>query len=255
MSVIEHFKNIQTAAIGQITRESDDTFWVGYNEFNELILRAHCPLDYCMNNTVVFPLNNTDVQCAYNRSGLLCGACNSKGYCLVLGSSHCKQCTNSCLSLLIPFALMGVALVFLLFVCKLTVATGTLSGIVFYASVVGVNRTIFLPVESTDTLSVFIAWINLDFGIETCFYNGMNAYSKTGLQFVLPVYIWVLVGLMILISHYSHRFTKLLGSNPVTKVCKSTWQQPSFCLGNTHPPHIYHCSLYVVYLMLRLTLT
>ena len=74
----------------------------------------------------------------------------------------------------------------------------------------------FLPVESTDALSVFIAWINLDFGIETCFYNGLDAYSETWLQFVFPVYLWLLVGLVILISHYSQRFANLLGSNPVS---------------------------------------
>ena len=111
---------------------------------------------------------------------------------------------------------MGVALVFFLLVCKLTVATGTLSGLVFYANIVGVNHAIFLPVESTDAFSVFIAWLNLDFGIETCFYNGMDAYSKTWLQFVFPVYIWVIVGLIILISQFSRRFTKLLGNNPVS---------------------------------------
>ena len=110
---------------------------------------------------------------------------------------------------------MGVALVFLLLVCKLTVATGTLSGLVFYANIVRVNRTIFLPVKSTDALSVFIAWINLDFGIETCFYNGMNAYSKAWLQFVFPVYLLVLVALVILVSHFSQRFAHLLGNNPV----------------------------------------
>ena len=101
------------------------------------------------------------------------------------------------------------------FICKLTVATGMLSGLVFYANIVGDNRTIFLPVESTDPLSVFIAWLNLDFGIETCFYDGMDAYSKTWLQFVFPVYLWVLVGLMILVSHFSQRFANLLGNNPV----------------------------------------
>jgi len=77
--------------------------------------------------------------------------------------------------LLIPFALMGLALVFFLLVSKLTVATGTLSGLVFYANIVGVNRTTFIPVESTDILSVFIAWLNLDFGVETCFYKGVLA--------------------------------------------------------------------------------
>ena len=66
---------------------------------------------------------------AYYRSGLLCEACKS-GYSLVLGSSIYKQCTNNHLALLVPFAVMGVALVFLLLVCKLTVATRTLSGLV-----------------------------------------------------------------------------------------------------------------------------
>ena len=127
------------------------------------------------------------------------------------------NCTNNYhLALLIPFAGMGVALVFLLLVCKLTVAAGTLSGLVFYANIVGVNRTIFLPMESPNAFSVFIAWLNLDFGIETCFYDGMDAYSKTWLQFVFPVYIWVLVGLMILVSHFSQRFANMLGNNPVS---------------------------------------
>ena len=205
-----------TDGLGRISRHSRDHFWVGYdNESDALILHPHCPFDYCVSHTVDFPLNNTDLQCAYNRSGLLCGACK-KGYSLVLGTSQCKQCTNIHLVLIIPFALMGLALVFFLLVSKLTVATGTLSGLVFYANIVGVNRTLFIPVESTDVLSVFIAWLNLDFGFETCFYKGMNAYSKTWLQFVFPVYIWVIVGLIILASHFSHRFTKLLGNNPVS---------------------------------------
>ena len=93
---------------------------------------------------------------------------------------------------------------------------GTLSGLVFYANIVAANRTTFLPVKSTDLFSVFIAWVNLNFGIETCFYNGMDAYSKTWLQFVFPGYIWMFVGLMIVVSRYSHRFANMLGSNPVS---------------------------------------
>ena len=80
----------------------------------------------------------------------------------------------------------------------------------------GVNRRIFLPEESTDLFSIFVAWLNLDFGIETCFFDGMDSYSKTWLQFVFPVYIWLLVGLMILVSNFSRRFAKLLGNNPVS---------------------------------------
>ena len=71
---------------------------------------------------------------------------------------------------------MGITLVLLLLVCKLTVVTGTFSGLMLYANIVGVNRTNFLAVNPI--LSVFIAWLNLDFGIETCFYDGMDAYGK-----------------------------------------------------------------------------
>ena len=203
-----------TNGLGRITRDSGQNFWVGYSKQSHgLILHPLCPFDYCVSQTVAFSINNTDIQCANNRSGLLCGHCK-KGYSLMLGSAQCSKCTNNYLFLLILFAMMGVVLVFLLLVCKLTVATGMLSGLVFYANIVGVNRVIFLPADSL--LFVFIAWLNLDFGIETCFYNGLDAYSKTWLQFAFPVYIWVIVGLMILFSRYSNRFANLLGNNPVS---------------------------------------
>ena len=218
---LAHYTNSCTITngVGNITRDSGQQFWVGYDHQSQsddkLIFHPLCPYNYCVSYEATFPLNESDMQCANSRSGLLCGACK-EGYSLVLGTSHCRKCTNDHdLALLIPFAVMGIALVFLLLVCKLTVATGTLSGLVFYANIVGVNRTIFLPVESTNAFSVFIAWLNLDFGIETCFFDGMDAYSKTWLQFVFPIYIWMLVGLIIFVSHYSRRFANLLGNNPL----------------------------------------
>ena len=78
-------------------------------------------IDYCVNDPKVFSLKNTDVHCKYNRSGFLCGYCKD-GYSLVLGTHRCRKWTNIYLLLLFPFALMGVALVFLRLVCKLTVA-------------------------------------------------------------------------------------------------------------------------------------
>jgi len=117
--------------------------------------------------------------------------------------------------LLFPFALAGIALVLLLLICKLTVTAGTISGLIFYANIVTVNRAIFFPPNQTNILTVFIAWLNLDLGIETCFFDGMDAYVKTCLQFIFPLYIWSLVGLIIFASNYSPRIGRLFGSNPV----------------------------------------
>ena len=91
--------------------------------------------------------------------------------------------------------------------------------------------------KSSDAFSVFTAWINLDFGVETCFYNGMDAYSNTGLQFAFPFYIWVLVGLMIFVSYYSQSFPNLLGNNPVPIF--ATLILLSYA---KIPPHIDYCS-------------
>ena len=160
----------------------------------------------------------TNSACAFNHSGVLCGACQP-GLSLALGTSQCLQCSNIYLLLLIPFALAGVALVFLLLKCNLTVSVGTINGLIFYANIIRVNHSIFFPKGTVNILikflSVFIAWINLDLGIETCFCKGINAYTKAWLQFVVPVYIWILVGAMIVSSRYSLRIAKLTGSNAV----------------------------------------
>ena len=134
---------------------------------------------------------------------------------LVLGSSRCKQCSNNYLALLIPFALAGVLLMILLFLLHLTVAAGTLHGLIFYANIVAANHHIFFPQSSNNPASIFIAWLNLDLGIQTCFYSGMDAYARTWLEFVFPVYIWVIVGFLVYISNHSVLVTKLLGSSPV----------------------------------------
>ena len=66
----------KTNGLGQITRNSGQKFWVGYdNQSHELILHPHCPFGYCVSQKVVISLKNTDIQCVYDRSDLLCGAC------------------------------------------------------------------------------------------------------------------------------------------------------------------------------------
>ena len=198
-----------------ILRPRGSQFWVGYDsDSQEVILQPHCPFDYCSFDENSITVNNSDIQCNYNRTGKLCGGCSDTTS-LVLGSSRCMQCSNSYLALIIPFALAGIALVLFLFILKLTVADGTINGLIFYVNLVEVNSSIFYPSGTTNILTVFVSWINLDLGIETCFYDGMDAYAKTWLQFVFPIYLWIIVALIILISHFSPKITKLLGNNPI----------------------------------------
>ena len=182
------------------------SFWLGVALNNGtpegFIHHRYCPLDYCIREDKHINLKHPDDQCSFNRSGLLCGQCR-RGLSLVLGSSQCKKCTNTFLALLIPFsALAGVLLVTLLFLLHLTVAEGTLHGLIFYANIVEANHHIFFPQSSIsiNPASIFIAWLNLDLGIETCFYDGMDGYARAWLEYVFPVYIWGIVGFLVYIS-------------------------------------------------------
>ena len=199
------------------TIEHVGEFWVGYdNHSRGLILHPHCPFDYCKPGMFSFTLANTDRQCDHNRAGDLCGACQP-GFSIILGSSQCSRCSNNFLPLIIAFGFAGLALVTLFFICKLTVAEGTFSGLLFYANIIATNQTAFFPPGETNVLTVFTAWLNLDLGIQTCFFDGMDTYSKTWLQFAFPLYIWLLVGIIVIIARYSQLAARIIGNtNPVS---------------------------------------
>ena len=202
-----------------IKRKETDTFWMSMlksanDSYLGLILYSSCPADYCTSDTVDIPLDNLDTQCVSHRTGVLCGQC-SDNYSLKLGSSRCAQCSNHYLGLLIPFALAGIVLIAFLSVFRLTVAYGMINSLILYANIVQVNRRLFFPTDVVNVLTVFTAWLNLDLGIETCFFNGLDAYIQTWLQFAFPFYIWILIGLIILISRYSITVSKLIGTNPI----------------------------------------
>ena len=192
--------------------------WIGYFHSSRksagVLLHDNCPFDYCKSEELPIKLNESDAQCAFMRSGILCGACQS-GLSLTLGTSQCKECSNIYLALLLAFATAGFALVFLIMICNLTVTEGTINGLIFYANFIHINRAIFFPPGEINVLTVFIAWVNLDLGIETCFYNGMDVYARTWMQFLFPIYIWLIAGAIILSSHYSITAGKLFRKNAV----------------------------------------
>ena len=202
---------------GKVLREPP--LWINATFINGtphgFLVHQNCPFDYCKPYRLNLSLENPDCQCAFNRSGILCGSCQ-ENFSQVLGSSNCKPCSNLWLLLFIPVgALAGIVLVAFLMLLNLTVSVGTINGLIFYANIIKLSQTVFFPNNNNQFLSWFIAWVNLDLGLEACFYNGMNAYTRTWLQFIFPVYIWLIVIAIIVSSHYSTKAAKLCGRNSV----------------------------------------
>ena len=196
--------------------------WVGlvYNSTTDhvglIIAHQHCPNDYCKTSheSLSIRLADNSEICEHNRQGILCGGCEMNSS-RVLGSSKCKKCSNLHLLAIIPaFLLSGLLLIIFLMLFNVTVSSGTISGLIFYANVLQAqNATFSLPHASFP--SVFIAWLNLDQGLETCLYNGLDSYVESWLQFLFPAYIWLIAGVVIVSSHYSTRISNLCGKNAI----------------------------------------
>ena len=193
--------------------------WVGYDvKMKEVIVHTDCPYQYCKKTPTPVHLSMPDTQCALNRTGTLCGKCKN-GSSLMIGSSRCKgDCTHTTIALIIAFAAGGIILVIFLKVLDLTVARGTLNGLILYANILWANQsTLFVDDNGLLQyfLKPFIAWLNLDFGIESCFFEGLDDYIKAWLQFVFPLYIWTIVGLIIIAARYYNFVANWLGRNSV----------------------------------------
>ena len=200
-------------------------FWIAYVQHyngnsSGFVIHPHCPLDYCYKGKVIhINLNkgngSDDSQCANNRSGILCGKCRP-GLSLSLGSSKCLQCSRAWYktfsTILIAALLAGIVLVAVLMTLNLTVAIGTLNGIIFYANILGAVSGII----SNRIPSMFLSWLNLEVGFDVCLFEGMDTYWKTWLQLAFPSYVILLVLLIIIISEQSMTFSRLIAKrNPV----------------------------------------
>ena len=168
------------------TLAREGTFWISYlNNTNnsgnsteyEYLTHPQCPLDYCHPPTAKVYIDlsealGSDGQCVFNRSGILCGKCLPT-FSDSLGNSHCIKCAVHwplvCLAILVTAILTGIALVVLLLALNLTVAMGTINGIIFYANIVNANSSTFFPFTEPNFVTIFIAWLNLEIRINTCF--------------------------------------------------------------------------------------
>ena len=205
--------DIQTQTISH-----DGCVWVGLYDSNDTVAASqYCPLNYCKQKTARSSFqvpNSSDSQCNFRRSGVLCGGCQS-GLSLALGSDQCLPCSNTYLLLILPFALAGLLVVFLIKSLDLTVCHGAINGIIFYANIINASKSILFSQSTNNPIPVFISWFNLDLGIEVCFYDGLTAYARTWLQFLFPFYIWSIAGGIIFLARYSERIAKFSGNTGV----------------------------------------
>ena len=73
------------------------------------------------------------------------------------------------------------------------------------------GQELFLVKLST----MFISWLNLNLGFPLCFYNGMTELWKAGLCLVFPFYLLLIVGILIVLSHFSTKVSNRLSHSSI----------------------------------------
>ncbi len=215
--------NINDLTISKPTRSSP---WIGIiPDSNDFVMTKSCPLAFCkpiahfssfmFNRTTgkydVTMLTAVSELCREHRVGIMCSSCEPN-YSVVFGSDECKKCSNIWLSSVTVFIFGGPLLLYFIYVFDLTLASGTLNGIIFFGQVsnAGLIQSMVLFPDNQQRFGLigFLSILNLKLPLSACFFDGMNELWRAGLNLAFPIYLLSIVGVVIILSKYSFWFAK-----------------------------------------------
>ena len=174
---------------------------------NRVEYTKYCLPEHCNSNVREFSQVDPNKLCTHNHTGRACGACEDS-LSETFGSKICKKCSNIWLVTILLYAILGIILVLIIHLLRLTVTMGTINGLIFFCNVMSINETLFFDPSRFSFIRLFVSFVNLDLGFEMCFYREMSQIDKTGLQFVFPIYLWLLMFIIIMVGKYYIRSRK-----------------------------------------------
>ena len=245
----------------------------GNNDYTTGVSKT-CPVEYCTVNkkyrffkisdnkqvTLFNPENSSDHEslCQFNRTGVLCSQC-PHGTTVVLGSPECKHCPVGYTVLTVfIFLLAGPLLIFSLYALQLTLTTGTLNGVIFYAQAANAGLVDMLDIHLTAGHSAstavwiigriciaILSFLNLNLGgFSLCFLENLSQLSKAGLSLLFPIYLLTIVVILIFFSRFSQKLSNHISRSSVQVLVTVVHLSFSNLLGRTikvfSPATIYY---------------
>ena len=189
--------------------------WMGVIDYSTRTIgySSYCPSKYC-NLDISINSDDFNAACRFNRIGILCSQCPPE-LSSVMGHPLCQKCSNYWLLTVPMLGLAGIIMVILLLLLRLTVATGTFNGVIFFANIFNINTYFFMGHSPTTWLRVFISLLNLELGFPLCLYDGMRPVIASYLSFLVPVYLWFIVFVVIVLSRYFQIVSKLTSRSAI----------------------------------------
>ena len=239
--IYEFFKIIGKCDIQSRTIQKPNAFvnlWLGSiaeKKSNKTFgITTSCPIEFCfpslqytnyqlnVSSQAFLLTNNSHSEniCRPHRKGVLCGECE-EGYSVVFGTGDCMKCSNWWLLTILLYIISGPLLICCLYTLQLTLAAGTLNGIVFFAQVAntGILQAFYFSQQfqpiSTKFSIIFLSLMNLNLGFSICFFNGMSQLWKTGLCLVYPIYLFAISAFLTVVSKHSSFLSKNVAHSSV----------------------------------------
>ena len=203
---------------GNVTFPSE--MWLGYLAKRDGFALQICGFDHCISEVNRIAFDNPDTQCRSNRSGILCGGCKVN-YSRVIGTSRCLLCENNDgLALILVFAILGILLVVAVAIFNITIAHGYINGVIFCCNILSLVISFEEIIIRANFIRFVISLLNLNFGIESCFYDGMTALQLSILSLIFPLYLGAILLAITLVFKYCHSkyLAKLLTKLNITHI-------------------------------------
>ena len=219
-----------------ISLSNSTSGWIGLLEKSNISkfgLSHHCK--YCAYDITFIKFNDIQLKtgnkqiyaqnlCPKHRSGTLCSQCITD-HSVVFGSYYdCCKCSNWWLLTLVVYGIAGPLLIYLLYALNLTLTSGALNSIIFYAQMVYIvqyNVHVLKTQQNSLNYSVLVRGLislinlNIDFKFPLCLYDGMTELLKSGLSLLFPIYLLTIVIVLIIISRYSVRLSNRIADSSV----------------------------------------
>ena len=203
--------------IQDVSISRNNYFWMGMIDNKTLGFSAICPLGYCT-STKSFSINDDlpKHMCVQHRTGKICGSCETN-YSVVFGRNTCHKCSSLSLLNILGIAVLGIVLVIIMYSLQLTLDKGTVGGVIFYANtlIIGIFYSHDIKHSDYGYHVTYVYLINLSINFKLCFFNGMTEVVKVGFKFIFPIYIWLLVCIIVIVSRYSTRISNLTSKRSV----------------------------------------
>lgn len=195
-------------------------YWLGKVNSDSWAYRR-CLFDYCKPGDKLVVKGRFKDQCntGYHRTGVLCGECEP-GYSQQFGSNKCTDGCSTMVTVVIVvyYAIIGLSIIYTIGRIGFTVSYGYINSLFFFANIVYQFQSTILP--SDNFLFNFVLFYPIDIlnggiGYKSCIYRGMTALQRSYVRFVIPIYLYTLLGLFVIaVRRCSSKIGRFWTGNP-----------------------------------------